>query len=166
MEDFRIIYRILKLLQQSMDFEDFDSEGFNAERFGTNPNRFQALLIQLQRAGYIEGLDIVQYIRQPEHIEPPMHPKITLKELEYLQENSMMKNRCHCEGHQGNCARHLIATEPRCTRTVVFFCPFFQEVHYGHYCSYCSDDPCAVGDRSAERCPAVLHGCVCRAAGA
>lgn len=88
MEDFRIIYRILKLLQQSMDF---DSEGFNAERFGTNPNRFQALLIQLQRAGYIEGLDIVQYIRQPEHIEPPMHPKITLKGLEYLQENSMMK---------------------------------------------------------------------------
>ncbi|MFV8822483.1 YjcQ family protein [Faecalibacterium sp. 9] len=65
MEDFRIIYRILKFLQQSMDFEDFDSEGFNAERFGTNPNRFQALLIQLQRAGYIEGLDIVQYIRQP-----------------------------------------------------------------------------------------------------
>nr|DAE36091.1 MAG TPA: YjcQ protein [Caudoviricetes sp.] len=91
MEDFRIIYRILKLLQQSMDFEDFDSEGFNAGRFGTNPNRFQALLIQLQRAGYIEGLDIVQYIRQPEHIEPPMHPKITLKGLEYLQENSMMK---------------------------------------------------------------------------
>ena len=43
MEDFRIIYRILKFLQQSMDFEDFDSEGFNAERFGTNPNRFQAL---------------------------------------------------------------------------------------------------------------------------
>ena len=32
-----------------------------------------------------------QYIRQPEHIEPPMHPKITLKGLEYLQENSMMK---------------------------------------------------------------------------
>ena len=91
MEDFCIIYRILKFLQQSMDFEDFDSEGFTAERFGTNPNRFQALLIQLQRAGYIEGLDIVQYIRQPEHIETPMHPKITLKGLEYLQENSLMK---------------------------------------------------------------------------
>lgn len=91
MEDFRIIYRILKFLQQSMDFEELDSEGFHAERFGTNSNRFQALLIQLQRAGYIEGLDIVQYIRQPEYIEPPMHPKITLKGLEYLQENSLMK---------------------------------------------------------------------------
>lgn len=91
MEDFRIIYRILKFLQQSMDFEELDSEGFNAERFGTNPNRFQALLIQLQNAGYIEGLKVVQYIRQPEHIELPMSPKITLKGLEYLQENSLMK---------------------------------------------------------------------------
>ena len=41
MEDFRIIYRILKYLQQSMDFEEFDCAGFTAERFGTNPNRFQ-----------------------------------------------------------------------------------------------------------------------------
>ena len=91
MEDFRIIYRILKHLQQSMDFEEFDYASFTAERFGTNPNRFQALLIQLQNAGYIEGLNIVQYIRQPEHIEPPMEPRITLQGLEYLQENSLMK---------------------------------------------------------------------------
>lgn len=68
MEDFRIIYRILKYLQQSMDFEEFDCAGFTAERFGTNPNRFQALLIQLQKAGFIEGLNIVRYIRQPERI--------------------------------------------------------------------------------------------------
>lgn len=87
MEDFRIIYRILNFLQQSMDFEEFDREGFNAQRFGTNENRFHALLIQLQNAGYIEELNIVQYIRQPKHIEP----KITLKGLEYLEENSLMK---------------------------------------------------------------------------
>ena len=91
MEDFRIIYRILKYLQQSMDFEEFDCAGFTAERFGTNPNRFQALLIQLQKAGFIEGLNIVRYIRQPERIEPPMEPHITLQGLEYLQENSLMK---------------------------------------------------------------------------
>ena len=34
MEDFRIIYRILKYLQQSMDFEEFDCAGFTAARFG------------------------------------------------------------------------------------------------------------------------------------
>ena len=91
MEDFRIIYRILKFLQQSMDFEDFDSESFTAEHFGTNQNRFEALLIELQEAGYIKGLRIVQYIRQPEHIQQPLRPKITLKGLEYLNENSLMK---------------------------------------------------------------------------
>ena len=91
MEDFRVIYRILKHLQQSMDFEEFDCAGFTAERFGTNPNRFQALLIQLQKSGYIDGLNIVRYIRQPERIEPPMEPHITLQGLEYLQENSLMK---------------------------------------------------------------------------
>ena len=91
MEDFHIIYRVLKFLQQSMDFEEFDSESFTAERFGTNQYRFEALLIELQDSGYIKGLHIVQYIRQPEHIQQPLRPKITLKGLEYLNENSLMK---------------------------------------------------------------------------
>ena len=37
------------------------------------------------------SLNIVRYIRQPERIEPPMEPHITLQGLEYLQENSLMK---------------------------------------------------------------------------
>ena len=45
----------------------------------------------LQNAGDIEGLNIGRYIRQPERIEPPMEPHITLQGLEYLQENSLMK---------------------------------------------------------------------------
>lgn len=60
-----------------------------ALRYESEP--LPALLIQLQKAGYIEGLNIVQYIRQPERIEPPMEPHITLQGLEYLQENSLMK---------------------------------------------------------------------------
>ena len=32
MEDFRIIYRILRFLRDSMDFDEFDVEGFTAER--------------------------------------------------------------------------------------------------------------------------------------
>ncbi len=91
MEDFRIIYRILKFLNESMDYDEFDSEAFTADRFGTNDNRFRALLIQLQKDGYIEGLEIVRYIRQKPMINPPMCPVITLKGLEYLNENSMMK---------------------------------------------------------------------------
>lgn len=91
MDDFKIIYRILKFLRDSMDFEEFDSEGFNAESFGTNNNRFTALVIQLQKSGYIEGLSIKRYARQTEQIIPPISPVITLKGLEYLNENSLMK---------------------------------------------------------------------------
>lgn len=91
MEDFRIIYRILKFLRDSMDFDEFDSEGFTAGRFGTNQNRFHALLIQLQKAEYIDGLTVIQYIRQPPRIQPPIEPRITLKGMEYLNENSIMK---------------------------------------------------------------------------
>lgn len=90
-EDFRIIYRILKYLCNSMDYEEFDSEGFNAAAFGTNENRFNALLIQLQESGYIKGLTIQQHIRQKPQIMPPAAPRITLKGMEYLNENGMMK---------------------------------------------------------------------------
>ena len=91
MEDFRIIYRILKFLRDSMDFEEFDSEGFTSERFGTNDNRFHALLIQLDKAGYIEGLHVTRYIRSGIQIQSPIDVRVTLKGLEYLNENSLMK---------------------------------------------------------------------------
>lgn len=91
MDDFRIIYSILKQLRDSMDFDEFDSEGFSAERFKTTDNRFAALLEELQDNGYIKGLAGKRYLRSPGFIQKPMQPKITLKGLEYLQENSMMK---------------------------------------------------------------------------
>ena len=91
MEDFRIIYRILKYLCDSMDFEEFNAEDFKAETFKTNDNRFNALLIQMQKSGYIEGLIIRRYSRDSLKPIQPLNPRITLKGLEYLNENSMMK---------------------------------------------------------------------------
>ena len=44
MEDFRIIYRILKYLCDSMDFEEFNNEDFNAETF-KNAFKFALLMI-------------------------------------------------------------------------------------------------------------------------
>ena len=76
MDDFKIIYRILKYLCESMDYDEFDSEGFTAARFGTNDNRFRALKGLLRESGYITG---------------PITPRITLTGLEYLHENTMMK---------------------------------------------------------------------------
>lgn len=91
MNDFKIIYRILKYLRDSMDFEEFDSESFTAETFGTNENRFNALLVELQESGYIKGLTIKRMLREPLKPFPPITPRITLKGLEYLNENGVMK---------------------------------------------------------------------------
>lgn len=74
-----------------MDYEEFDSESFNAETFGTNKNRFTALIIQLQKSGYIEGLNIRCHKVVGTQILPPIKPVITIKGLEYLNENSLMK---------------------------------------------------------------------------
>ena len=91
MDDFKIIYKILKFLRDSMDFEEFDNESFQASTFGTNENRFKALLIQLQKSGHIEGLNVKQMLRQSLVILPPIQPRITIKGLEYLHDNGMMK---------------------------------------------------------------------------
>lgn len=91
MEDFRIIYRILKYLRDSMDFDEFDGEGFTAQRFGTNENRFKALLVQLDEAGYIDGLEVSWSIRGAVQVHTPMNVRITLKGMEYLNENSLMR---------------------------------------------------------------------------
>lgn len=75
-EDFKAIYKILSILQESMDFEEPDLEKLSAENLGiTRPSR-KAILRLLAKSGYIEGLEDI---------------RITLKGLEYLEENSLMQ---------------------------------------------------------------------------
>lgn len=91
MDNFKCIYRILKSLDDGMDFEEFDPERISPEVIGLLRERWEQLLIQLQKSGYVEGLNIRQYIRQTPHILLPVCPRITLKGLEYLHENSIMQ---------------------------------------------------------------------------
>ena len=90
MNDFTSIYRILKALQKSMDQEAFDPELISAKRLKISENRRDKLLIQLIKNGYVENIEFKQYIDENEII---IHPSatITLKGLEYLESNGMMK---------------------------------------------------------------------------
>lgn len=92
MDNFKYIYRILKALDDGMDFEEFDFVRISPEIIGLSRERWEQLLIQLQKSGYVEGLNIRQYVRQIPRILPPISPRITLKGLEYLHENSIMQN--------------------------------------------------------------------------
>ena len=75
-EDFKAIYKILSILQKSMDFEEPDMKKISAENLGITRPRREALLRLLTKSGYIEGLEDI---------------RITLKGLEYLEENSLMQ---------------------------------------------------------------------------
>lgn len=66
MDNFKTIYKILKILEKSMNVEEFDNEQLSAEALNIDMN-----------STYPQ----VKLIR----------PEITIKDLEYLNENSLMK---------------------------------------------------------------------------
>ena len=90
MNNFNIIYKILKALEQSMDYEEFDSGLISPEALGITKERRDKLLVEMQNEGYISGVYVKQYIRGGSIVKSD-RPEITIKGLEYLSENSMMK---------------------------------------------------------------------------
>lgn len=92
MDNFVVIYRILKALEASMDFEEFDERLISPEKLGITKERRDKLLIQMQKEGYISGISVVQYVNLASpSVDIPNSISITIKGLEYLAENSLMK---------------------------------------------------------------------------
>lgn len=77
MDNFIAIYRILSYLEQAMDYEMPDMSRISSSALGLSSNRWLALLRLLEEAGYIE---IAGH-----------RTKITLRGLEYLQQNTLMQ---------------------------------------------------------------------------
>ena len=90
MDNFKIIYRILKALEIAMDADEFDMDMISAERLKITENRWTALMAQLVENGYVSGISVRQSIDGNKTVSVS-NPVITLKGLEYLEENSLMK---------------------------------------------------------------------------
>jgi hypothetical protein len=90
MDNFKAVYKILRYLERLMDCEDFDRAGFTGERFGVSQERWLRLLGMLADAGYIEGVS-VQRAADGHVMVSVGHVSVTLKGLEYLQENTLMR---------------------------------------------------------------------------
>lgn len=91
MDNFKIIYHILKYLEEHMG-EAITVEEISHERFGISFLRWEALLRMMQEDGYIKGLVYEQTMSDSSpHVVAPIRPRITIKGLEYLTENSLMK---------------------------------------------------------------------------
>lgn len=92
MDNFKIIYRILKYLEQHLGEENLDMDKISHEQLGISFVRWEALLRMMQEEGYIKGLVYSQTMSDASpHVVIPIKPKITIKGLEYLEENSFMK---------------------------------------------------------------------------
>ena len=53
MDDFRIIYKILRILQKSMDMEEFDKSSISAEILGLSIPKWNRIMAMLLNEGYI-----------------------------------------------------------------------------------------------------------------
>lgn len=78
MHNFIAIYRILSYLEQALDYDEPDNMSqISSSALGLSANRWLALLRLLEDAGYIEVFG--------------HRTRITLRGLEYLQQNSLMQ---------------------------------------------------------------------------
>ena len=90
MENFKIIYKILKSIEESMDYEIFDENIISPEYLGVGKERWKALIIELLDNEYVTGIVKVPIMGNRVDLKI-VKPQITLKGMEYLEENSMMK---------------------------------------------------------------------------
>jgi hypothetical protein len=90
-KDYIVIYRILKTLQKWRGREDFNNELISAQKMGLSYESWEQLIIELQENGYINGVVYSQSITDKfPHLAEPITPRITLKGIAFLEDNSLM----------------------------------------------------------------------------
>lgn len=91
MDNFKIIYKILRETEKNMGNEKFSVESISAKRLDIPYERWEQIMIMLSDNGYITGIVTTRNLEDKfRHIAEPIYPSITLHGLEYLAENSFM----------------------------------------------------------------------------
>lgn len=90
MDNFKIIYRILRYLEKAMDYDEPDIDQFSAQALGLSEQRRASIMRMLSVEGYVDGLSVKQSA-DGSLVLSFSTPRITLKGLEYLQESSLMQ---------------------------------------------------------------------------
>lgn len=91
MEEFKVIYRILRILQKAMDVDEFDQGLISPTALGLSQQKWSRIMRMLLRNDYITGADTWESFDCPYPKVKLTRPEITLKGLEYLEDNSLMK---------------------------------------------------------------------------
>ena len=59
MNNFKIIYKILKAIELSMDYDEFDANSISPEFLEVSQNRWENFIIELVENGYVTGIFLV-----------------------------------------------------------------------------------------------------------
>lgn len=90
-ENLKIIYEILKKLESGMDIPKFDKSVLSYSSLEISKPKWCRIMKMLYDSGYITGINVwMSYDCTYPQVELT-RPEITLKGLEYLQENSIMQ---------------------------------------------------------------------------
>lgn len=93
MDNFKAIYKILQALEGSMDLPAFDISELELDVMGVYTERQYRYLEMLQDAGLIKNAELYTNREGGLCLENPGGIRITLRGLEYLKENAVMKRR-------------------------------------------------------------------------
>ena len=91
MEEFSVIYKILKILKDTMDYEEFDSELLSPEAIKLSVPKWSRIMALIVKEGYVTGIEVWNSMSCMYPRVKLIRPEITLKGLEYLEQNSLMK---------------------------------------------------------------------------
>ena len=90
MDNFKVIYRILRYLEKAMDLDEPDMDKISAEALKLTEQRWLAIVEMLAEEGYVDGISVNRSLDVIPTVSVS-RVRITLKGLEYLQENSLMQ---------------------------------------------------------------------------
>ena len=91
MDNFRIIYKILRILEKSMELEEFDESTISAEQLNISYPFWCRIMKMLVDNGYVTGVSVWNAVDCTYPRVKVTRPEITLKGLEYLEENTIMQ---------------------------------------------------------------------------
>lgn len=90
MDNFKAVYKILTALEKAMDLPEFDVEQINNVALGVSVERWARYIEMMADVGYVKGVELHKNILG-ETVANCKNMRITLKGLEYLQEDSIMQ---------------------------------------------------------------------------
>lgn len=91
MDNFKIIYKILKIMEAAMDLEEFDKSTISYEALSLTEPRWCRIIAMLVSEGYVTGIEVWNSNTCKYPRVALSRPEITMKGLEYLEQNSLMK---------------------------------------------------------------------------